>query len=343
MKRFSFFVVEFRNFSFLAATSSSVASNIFCFSSAHSLFDCLVVLLVLTHQCDSRWLRLGADKRHVIHESCHEMVDEMGQARRSAICDFATIERPADAKRHGSGESRSRPRWMQREWTSRRSKGVWQFWRHLGMWGSSRVEVDYAKGKRRRKSCGKKVMKTDVARGREVRGAEHWIVDASLKSWSAVTSTANGGFKQVRVWREDLIASLVVLLSASYLREPCTGKPHPHGDESLAGTTGGIAGRCNGETSLLTHARAHTLLSHAHFLCVTCRYRVHAWPKVFAVCVSHISVSPSPLSCFIHRLCCSRTVTSTPRSRPHRLRRAFTDRKARVKRTAARAPRRLAT
>ena len=126
--------------------------------------------------------------------------------------------------------------------------------------GSSRVEVDDAKGKWRRQSCGKKVMKTDVARGREVRGAEHWIVDASLMSWSDVTSTANGGFKQVRVWREDQIASLVVLLSASYLREPCTGKPHPHGDdrkdsESLAGTTAGIAGRCKGKTSLLTHAR----------------------------------------------------------------------------------------
>ena len=126
--------------------------------------------------------------------------------------------------------------------------------------GSSRVEVDDTKGKRRRKSCGKKVMKTDVARGREVCRAEHWIIDASLKSWSDVTSTANGGFKQVRVWREDLIASLVALLSATYLGEPCTGEPHPHGDdrkesESLTGTTAGIASRRNGETPLLTHAR----------------------------------------------------------------------------------------
>ena len=39
----------------------------------------------------------------------------------------------------------------------------------------------------------------------------------------------------------------------------------------------------------------HTLLSHAHFLCVTCRHRAHAWLKVFAVCMWHISISLSPL------------------------------------------------
>ena len=44
--------------------------------------------------------------------------------------------------------------------------------------------------------------------------------------------------------------------------------------------------------------------------------------KVCCMCMSHIFVSPSPLSCFIRRPCCSRTVTSTPPSRPHRLRRA---------------------
>ena len=59
--------------------------------------------------------------------------------------------------------------------------------------------------------------------------------------------------------------------------------------------------------------------------------------------MSYLSISPSPFSCFIRRLCCSRTVTSTPRSRLHRLRRTVPDPKARVKRTSARAPRSLAT
>ena len=59
--------------------------------------------------------------------------------------------------------------------------------------------------------------------------------------------------------------------------------------------------------------------------------------------ISYISISPSPFSCFIHRPCCSRTVTLTPRFRLHRLRRALPEPKARVKRTSARAPRSLAT
>ena len=37
----------------------------------------------------------------------------------------------------------------------------------------------------------------------------------------------------------------------------------------------------------------HALLSHAHFLGVTHRDRVHAWLKVFAVCMSHMPISPS--------------------------------------------------
>ena len=41
------------------------------------------------------------------------------------------------------------------------------------------------------------------------------------------------------------------------------------------------------------------------------------------MCMSSLSISPSPFPCFIRRLCCSRTVTSTPRARPHRLRRAL--------------------
>ena len=79
--------------------------------------------------------------------------------------------------------------------------------------------------------------------------------------------------------------------------------------------------------------RAHSRMAHGSTFCT----------KVCCVWMSHISVSPFLLSCFVRRPCCSRTVTSTPRSRPHRLRRALPDRKARVKRTSARAPRSLAT
>ena len=63
----------------------------------------------------------------------------------------------------------------------------------------------------------------------------------------------------------------------------------------------------------------------------------------FAVRMAHISISLSLFSCFIRHPCCSSSVTSTPRSRPHRLRRTVLDPKARVKRTSARAPRSLAT
>ena len=79
---------------------------------------------------------------------------------------------------------------------------------------------------------------------------------------------------------------------------------------------------CDGEC---THTPCRMHIFFAHFPCVTYRYRVHAWLKVLAVCMSYLSISPSPFSCFIRRHCCSRTVTSTPRSRPDRLRRALPD------------------
>ena len=47
------------------------------------------------------------------------------------------------------------------------------------------------------------------------------------------------------------------------------------------------------------------------FPCVAYRHRAHAWLKVFAVRMSYLSISPSPFSCFIRRLCCFRAVTST--------------------------------
>ena len=97
---------------------------------------------------------------------------------------------------------------------------------------------------------------------------------------------------------------------------------------------------CDG---VCAHTPCRTHIVFAHFLCVTCSHRVHAWLKVFAVCMSYLSISPSPFSRFIRRLCCSGTVTSTPRSRPHRLRRSLPDPKARVKRTSLRAPGSLAT
>ena len=42
--------------------------------------------------------------------------------------------------------------------------------------------------------------------------------------------------------------------------------------------------------------RTHIFLT--HFPCVASRHRVHAWLKVFAVRMSHLSISPSPFSCF---------------------------------------------
>ena len=54
------------------------------------------------------------------------------------------------------------------------------------------------------------------------------------------------------------------------------------------------------------HTPCRTHIFFAHFPCVTCRQRVHAWLKVFAVRVSYLSISPSPFSCFIRRLCCFR-------------------------------------
>ena len=68
-------------------------------------------------------------------------------------------------------------------------------------------------------------------------------------------------------------------------------------------------------------------VSHAHFLCCTFCLRtrsfscvhIHAWLKVvkkmFVACVSYLSISPSPFSCFTH-LCCSCTLTPASLSCP---------------------------
>ena len=74
-------------------------------------------------------------------------------------------------------------------------------------------------------------------------------------------------------------------------------------------------GRC-------THTPCRTHTFFALFPCMTYRHE-HAWLKAFATCVSYLPISLSPFSCFIRRLCCSRAVTSTPRSLLHRLRRAL--------------------
>ena len=94
---------------------------------------------------------------------------------------------------------------------------------------------------------------------------------------------------------------------------------------------------------LYTHTPCRTFIFLTHVPCVAYRHHVRAWLKVFAVCMSYLSISPSPFSCFIHRLCCSRTVTSTLRSRLHLPSRTVPDPKARVKRTSVRGARRLAT
>ena len=85
-----------------------------------------------------------------------------------------------------------------------------------------------------------------------------------------------------------------------------------------------------------THTPCGTHIFFALLHCVTYRHE-HTWLKVFAVRMSHLSLPPSPFSCFIRRPCCSRTVTSTPRSRLHLPCRTVPDPKARVKRTSARA------
>ena len=97
---------------------------------------------------------------------------------------------------------------------------------------------------------------------------------------------------------------------------------------------------CDG---LCTHTPCRTHIFLTPFPCVAYRHRVHAWLKVFAVRMPHLPISPSPLSCFIHRRCSPRTVTSTLRSCLHLPCRTVPDPKARVKRTSARAEGSLAS
>ena len=86
------------------------------------------------------------------------------------------------------------------------------------------------------------------------------------------------------------------------------------------------------------HTRCRTHIFLTHFPCAWCTDIAYAWLKVFAVRMSYLSISPSPFSCFIRFLCCSRTVTSTPRSRLHFACRTVPDSKARVKRTSGYEP-----
>ena len=60
-----------------------------------------------------------------------------------------------------------------------------------------------------------------------------------------------------------------------------------------------------------THCVARTFFL-THSPCVAFRRHEHVWLKVVAGRMSYLSISPSPLSCFIRRPCCSRTVTSRP-------------------------------
>ena len=96
---------------------------------------------------------------------------------------------------------------------------------------------------------------------------------------------------------------------------------------------------------MYTHSVSHAHFFLIQFLCVTYRPRAHVWLRAFAVRTSHLSISPSPLSCFIRLPCCSLAVTSRPPSRLRRPRlpcRTVPDPKAQVKRTSVRAARRLA-
>ena len=94
--------------------------------------------------------------------------------------------------------------------------------------------------------------------------------------------------------------------------------------------------------SVYTHTPCRTHICLTQFLCVTYRHRVHARLKVFAVCMSYLSISPSPLSCFIPPSLLfphSHFETTFP-SAPSW---TVPDAKARVKRTYARAQRSLAS
>ena len=64
----------------------------------------------------------------------------------------------------------------------------------------------------------------------------------------------------------------------------------------------------DGEARDCTHTPCRAHIFPTHFPCVTYRRCVHAWLTVFALRMSYLSISPSPFSCFIHRLYCSRTV-----------------------------------
>ena len=98
-----------------------------------------------------------------------------------------------------------------------------------------------------------------------------------------------------------------------------------------------------GDCERVIRRAAHThSVSHGHCLhfipCVTYRRTLTA-QGVCSASMSYLSISPFPLSCFIRRPSCSRTVTSTRCSRLHLPCRTFPDPKARVKRTSERAAR----
>ena len=89
-------------------------------------------------------------------------------------------------------------------------------------------------------------------------------------------------------------------------------------------------------------------VSHAHFSdTVSLRdVQTSRTRRAQGVCSAHVKplhLALSIFSCFIRLLCCSRTVTLTPRSRLHLPCRTVPDPKARVQRTSARAVRSLAS
>ena len=93
-----------------------------------------------------------------------------------------------------------------------------------------------------------------------------------------------------------------------------------------------------------THIFLHCV---AHIYTSSCVH-IHAWLeclKKFVACMSCLSISPSPFSCFTCHPCCLLTVTSRPFQTltSTTFLSSFTRPKARVKRTSTRAPRSLAT
>ena len=112
---------------------------------------------------------------------------------------------------------------------------------------------------------------------------------------------------------------------------------------ALKGNKGGKGGKGVHRPAV---ARTFSLVALRTVTCVRTRMAQGRMKKVFALCMSCLSTSLSPLSRFTRLHCCSPTDTSTTSSRPscpHRFCQASADPQARVQRTSVLVRRSLAT